>query len=161
MKPFTSLGHHHSLFSRHGGHHSQDDHHHHPRPPISHTEPTGHHSQPMGTVSSSEQGTTAEILHRAFTEVPDYSIASRGFIGGGVPPLESMRGLPSYEEAARGATQEATSVDMDLAAGVAQVCLGSDNTDDSHGVPTDERPSRLEHHSGSAQVDMVPSPVRT
>ncbi|KIM45539.1 hypothetical protein M413DRAFT_442212 [Hebeloma cylindrosporum] len=40
------------------------------------------------------------LLHRALTEVPDYSIASRGFIGG-VPPLSSMRGLPSYEEAAR------------------------------------------------------------
>ncbi|KAF5328618.1 hypothetical protein D9619_011636 [Psilocybe cf. subviscida] len=40
------------------------------------------------------------ILHRAFTEVPDYSIAARGFLGG-VPPLDSMRGLPSYEEAAR------------------------------------------------------------
>ncbi|KAF9542197.1 hypothetical protein CPC08DRAFT_730675 [Agrocybe pediades] len=38
------------------------------------------------------------LLHRALSEVPDYSIASRGFIGG-VPPLSSMRGLPSYEEA--------------------------------------------------------------
>jgi hypothetical protein len=38
------------------------------------------------------------VLHRAFTEVPDYSVASRGFIGG-VPPLTSMRGLPSYAEA--------------------------------------------------------------
>ena len=37
-------------------------------------------------------------VYRAFTAVPDYSIASRGFIGG-VPPLSSMRGLPSYEEA--------------------------------------------------------------
>jgi arrestin-related trafficking adapter 4/5/7 len=39
----------------------------------------------------------SSLLHRAFTEVPDYQVASRGFIGG-VPPLESMRGLPSYEE---------------------------------------------------------------
>lgn len=38
-------------------------------------------------------------IFRAFNLVPDYSIASRGFIGGGVPPLSSMRGLPSYEEA--------------------------------------------------------------
>ncbi|KAF4621110.1 hypothetical protein D9613_000148 [Agrocybe pediades] len=38
------------------------------------------------------------LLHRALSEVPDYSIASRGFIGG-VPPLSSMRGLPSYDEA--------------------------------------------------------------
>ena len=32
-------------------------------------------------------------------EVPDYETASRGFAGGGVPPLTSMRGLPTYEEA--------------------------------------------------------------
>lgn len=37
-------------------------------------------------------------VFRAFNVVPDYSIASRGFIGG-VPPLSSMHGLPSYEEA--------------------------------------------------------------
>lgn len=42
------------------------------------------------------------LWHRAFTEVPDYDVASRGFIGG-VTPLTSMRGLPSYEEAERSA----------------------------------------------------------
>ncbi|PPQ90756.1 hypothetical protein CVT25_010145 [Psilocybe cyanescens] len=45
-----------------------------------------------------QQLTGPALLHRALTEVPDYSIASRGFIGG-VPPLSSMRGLPSYQEA--------------------------------------------------------------
>ncbi|EIW83454.1 hypothetical protein CONPUDRAFT_81390 [Coniophora puteana RWD-64-598 SS2] len=40
------------------------------------------------------------LWHRAFTEVPDYDVAARGFIGG-VPPLSSMQGLPSYEEAGR------------------------------------------------------------
>ncbi|KAF7305976.1 Arrestin-C domain-containing protein [Mycena chlorophos] len=39
-------------------------------------------------------------LQRAYTEVPDYDIAARGFIGG-VPPLSSLQGLPSYEEAER------------------------------------------------------------
>lgn len=34
-----------------------------------------------------------------FSEVPNYETASRGFVGGGVPPLTSMRGLPTYEEA--------------------------------------------------------------
>lgn len=42
------------------------------------------------------------LWHRAFTEVPGYGVASRGFIGG-VTPLTSMRGLPSYEEAERSA----------------------------------------------------------
>jgi hypothetical protein len=43
--------------------------------------------------------TSHSLLHRAFTEVPDYGIASRGFLGG-VTPLETLLGLPSYEEAA-------------------------------------------------------------
>jgi hypothetical protein len=47
----------------------------------------------------SESQDPSSIITRAFSLVPDYSIASRGFIGGGVPPLSSMRGLPSYEEA--------------------------------------------------------------
>ena len=42
--------------------------------------------------------TSQSLLHRAFTVVPDYGIASRGFLGG-VTPLETMQGLPSYEEA--------------------------------------------------------------
>ncbi|KAF7321893.1 Arrestin-C domain-containing protein [Mycena kentingensis (nom. inval.)] len=40
------------------------------------------------------------LLQRAYTEVPDYHVAARGFIGG-VPPLSSSQGLPSYEEAER------------------------------------------------------------
>ncbi|KAK7031450.1 arrestin-C domain-containing protein [Favolaschia claudopus] len=45
------------------------------------------------------------LLHRAFTEVPDYEVALRGFLGG-VPPLSSMHGLPSYDEASRSGTPE-------------------------------------------------------
>ncbi len=40
------------------------------------------------------------LLHRAFTETPDYEVATRGFLGGGLPPLDSFRDLPSYEDAA-------------------------------------------------------------
>ncbi|KAG0694549.1 hypothetical protein DFH29DRAFT_959511 [Suillus ampliporus] len=36
---------------------------------------------------------------------PDYRVASQGFIGG-VPPLSSLAGLPSYEEAAGSGVQE-------------------------------------------------------
>lgn len=43
---------------------------------------------------------SALLLHRAFTETPDYAVAARGFLGG-VPPLTSMEGLPSYEETQR------------------------------------------------------------
>ncbi|KAG5639033.1 hypothetical protein H0H81_007646 [Sphagnurus paluster] len=61
------------------------------------------------TISVPDRVTGTELLHRAFTEVPDYAVASRGFIGG-VPPLSSMQGLPSYEETVR------TSSDGDLSA---------------------------------------------
>lgn len=53
-----------------------------------------------------------ELLHRAFTEVPDYTIASRGFIGG-VPPLTSMQGLPSYDESVRsGSSSNGSETDL-------------------------------------------------
>jgi arrestin-related trafficking adapter 4/5/7 len=41
------------------------------------------------------------LMNGNFNEVPDYNVASRGFLGGGVTPLSSIRGLPSYEEAER------------------------------------------------------------
>ncbi|KAJ7772729.1 hypothetical protein DFH07DRAFT_913614 [Mycena maculata] len=51
--------------------------------------------------------TNPVLLQRAYTEVPDYDVASRGFIGG-VPPLSSTHGLPSYEEAERSQSAPAT-----------------------------------------------------
>jgi hypothetical protein len=116
MKPFASFGHHHSLFSRHGSHHSHDEHH--TGSNTMHPESSTHRPQRSGTTTSSDPLTGVELLHRIFTEVPDYSIASRGFIGG-VPPLESMRGLPSYEEASRETAHRATSSDTDLASSIA------------------------------------------
>ncbi|KAF9446232.1 hypothetical protein P691DRAFT_674036 [Macrolepiota fuliginosa MF-IS2] len=122
MKPFTALSHNHSLFPRHGGHHSHPDPHiHHPRSHLAHEAASaGHHPERPRTVPAPDHVDGAGLLHRMLTEVPDYSIASRGFIGG-VPPLESTRGLPSYEEAeaARGVARRATSSDTDLPVGVA------------------------------------------
>ncbi|EJD52800.1 hypothetical protein AURDEDRAFT_111349 [Auricularia subglabra TFB-10046 SS5] len=40
-------------------------------------------------------------LQAALSAVPDYDTASRGFALGGVPPLSSTAGLPSYDEAQR------------------------------------------------------------
>jgi arrestin-related trafficking adapter 4/5/7 len=54
--------------------------------------------QQQATVPRTVPVTSHTLLHRAFTEVPDYDIASRGFLGG-VTPLETLQGLPSYEEA--------------------------------------------------------------
>ena len=59
-------------------------------------------STPTPTPATTESVPETALWHRAFTEVPDYDAASRGFIGG-VTPLTSMRGLPSYEEAERSA----------------------------------------------------------
>lgn len=115
MKPFTALTHHHSRPPRHGGHSSHhDDHVHHAgRSHTAHVETAA-----PGTVPAPDQLNGAELLHRMFTEVPDYSIASRGFIGG-VPPLESMQGLPSYEEVARETGQAPALNNTSPAAGVA------------------------------------------
>lgn len=44
-----------------------------------------------------EPMTSQEMLHHAFTQVPDYDMASRGFLGGGITPLSSLRDLPTYE----------------------------------------------------------------
>lgn len=64
-----------------------------------------HHQQQIqhgnqSTVQLPDAQSSSALLHRAFTEVPDYGIASRGFLGG-VPPLSSVRDLPSYDEAER------------------------------------------------------------
>ncbi|KAJ7132174.1 hypothetical protein C8R44DRAFT_773240 [Mycena epipterygia] len=56
------------------------------------------------------------LLHRAFTEVPDYEVALRGFLGG-VPPLSSMQGLPSYDEASRSGTPDLSPKHAESAAG--------------------------------------------
>ena len=57
---------------------------------------SGYPSQTASTSTSTSP--LSHTITRAFSLVPDYSIASRGFIGG-IPPLSSMHGLPSYEEA--------------------------------------------------------------
>lgn len=116
MKPFTSLSNTFSLTSRSPSHSNLHAHglaiHSHNSPsmpltPAMHPVRNGtlsasassvnlaslaHHPQPM---------TTPEQLHYAFTEVPDYDMANRGFLGGGITPLSSLQGLPSYDDAAR------------------------------------------------------------
>ena len=64
----------------------------------SHNTPNSGAASPVSHVHQPEPQDPYSRVIRAFSVVPDYSIASRGFIGG-VPPLSSMRGLPSYEEA--------------------------------------------------------------
>ncbi|KAF9236340.1 hypothetical protein BU15DRAFT_50123 [Melanogaster broomeanus] len=107
MKPFTSLTSPGWLASRSNSHSNltslADQNHGSHRP---HSHGHGQSSARTGTGTTPSTGTDAmpenELWHRAFTEVPDYGVASRGFIGG-VTPLTSMRGLPSYEEAEQSA----------------------------------------------------------
>lgn len=74
--------------------------------PVSVPVSASHTSTPTpATIESVPEST---LWHRAFTEVPDYDVASRGFIGG-VTPLTSMRGLPSYEEAERSVNRSSSS----------------------------------------------------
>lgn len=144
MKPFTTISSPFSLNSRSNSHTNL----------ASLTSLTGHgHHSPSNSQSASgaaspqlrpqppplrQQNTSPATLHRAFTEVPDYGIASRGFLGG-VPPLASMQGLPSYEEAER------SSSETDLAARFARAqaqhmslpSLSLPNT------PAGERPRRM------------------
>ncbi|KAI0935259.1 hypothetical protein AcV7_003748 [Taiwanofungus camphoratus] len=116
MRPFTSLGSTFGLASRSASHTNLHGH------ALSHG-PTNTHSPSQAPSAAASTvnllaggagggpGTPAEpqpapltspqLLHRAFTEVPDYDMASRGFLGGGITPLTSLRGLPSYEEAER------------------------------------------------------------
>ncbi|KAI0001271.1 hypothetical protein BJV74DRAFT_766350 [Russula compacta] len=55
-------------------------------------------TMPVSMLPRTVPVTSHALLHRAFTEVPHYDIASRGFLGG-ITPLETLQGLPSYEEA--------------------------------------------------------------
>ncbi|KAJ8590148.1 hypothetical protein M405DRAFT_179992 [Rhizopogon salebrosus TDB-379] len=77
--------------------------HHPPHPPRAATDPgivrffvddlDGGEDESRGVVVDGSTG--ADDVNAA----PDYRVASQGFIGG-VPPLSSLAGLPSYEEAA-------------------------------------------------------------
>ncbi|KAI0358509.1 hypothetical protein OH77DRAFT_1396669 [Trametes cingulata] len=103
MKPFTSLSSTFSLGSRSSSHANlqalQHGH--------GHGQSAGSlHSPPGGGTGTNtpahppEPMTTQEMLHHAFTQVPDYDMASRGFLGGGITPLSSLRDLPTYESVA-------------------------------------------------------------
>lgn len=114
MKPFTSLTSTFSLGSRSHGHTPT----HHPSHSASSSDLASlRHapSQPTTPGVSQDPNSGAGLLHRAFTEVPDYESASRP--GGGLPPLSSLTGLPSYEEAERA---DRSSSDSDLASRFAQ-----------------------------------------
>jgi hypothetical protein len=93
LKSFTPL---------HRNSHSQGHHHPHPIPTRRHSRPsppsqTETQTQPQRTFFLPGSNDTENLLSR----VPSYRISSRGFLGGGPPPLQLYRDLPSYDEAER------------------------------------------------------------
>lgn len=62
---------------------------------------------PMSRSSTSPARTSASLvtatsaLGEYYDAVPEYTFAARGFLGGGITPLSSFRGLPSYDQAQR------------------------------------------------------------
>lgn len=67
-----------------------------------------HSSVPVTATPAAEVAVSiSESGMRALTEVPDYGASASGIIGG-VPPLTSMQGLPSYEEAERSSGHESS-----------------------------------------------------
>lgn len=72
------------------------------RRPISTSASASRTSSPRNTVITLPGTDTTSIDNEvaALSRVPHYAIASRGFLGG-ITPISSLRGLPSYEEASR------------------------------------------------------------
>ncbi|GJJ06429.1 hypothetical protein Clacol_000621 [Clathrus columnatus] len=88
-------------------------------PPSSHTPPSRNISRPILTLNSVSQNNSPRMISATLpnaaddevtllSRVPQYEIASRGFLGG-IMPISSLRGLPSYEEASRLSRTAATS----------------------------------------------------
>lgn len=111
MKPFTSLTSTFSLSGARTGSHAAAF-----SASATGGSPAGGGSGAATPATVPEPMTSQEMLHHAFTQVPDYDMASRGFLGGGITPLSSLRELPTYESvqaemrAARGANGTAGAV---------------------------------------------------
>ncbi|TDL24486.1 hypothetical protein BD410DRAFT_785977 [Rickenella mellea] len=94
MKPHSSL---HPFSRSHFSRaHSDTNTHHHSKAGHRTSGVDGESPRPAVLANPCTTDVTA-LLFRAFTKVPTYDVASRGFQGGGPPPLETMRELPSYE----------------------------------------------------------------
>ncbi|CAE6480515.1 unnamed protein product [Rhizoctonia solani] len=109
MKPFTPFTKTRNAFSsNHSGSHSSA----HATTPGSasgtHT-PASFHANGSGSHTPDEDATSNANVD-PLARVPDYSVASRGFLGGGVTPLS--RDLPSYDQAQQHVTTSASTGDM-------------------------------------------------
>lgn len=100
IRPFTSHHHGNGLFGLSKSSSPLDDNPDVPSPgPSRYRSLTRRVSSPPTLPSSQPFHCASSTLNRSLSEVPNYFVASQGFMGG-VPPLSSLVGLPSYEEAA-------------------------------------------------------------
>ncbi|KAG8815525.1 hypothetical protein FRC18_001457 [Serendipita sp. 400] len=56
-------------------------------------------NSPTSTQTSAVSRATSDYY--SYDLVPEYAFAAQGFLGGGITPLSSFRGLPSYDQAQR------------------------------------------------------------
>ncbi|KAH9942393.1 uncharacterized protein BXZ73DRAFT_97805 [Epithele typhae] len=108
MKPFSSLGSTFTLGSRSGSHANLQA----LAAAVAHGHPAGASGASTPAEAAPVPMTSQEMLHHAFTQVPDYDMASRGFLGGGITPLESVRDLPTYESAVAGGARSFSDGDL-------------------------------------------------
>ncbi|KAF8609014.1 hypothetical protein BDV93DRAFT_519040 [Ceratobasidium sp. AG-I] len=98
MKPFTP-------FTKSKGH-SHANSHGSTTPGSHHASGSGGHTPGTGTHSPGEPVSATSATEETLSRVPDYAVASRGFLGGGVTPLS--RDLPSYDQAQQHTTSAST-----------------------------------------------------
>ncbi|KAH7108033.1 hypothetical protein BKA62DRAFT_680780 [Auriculariales sp. MPI-PUGE-AT-0066] len=123
-----------------------------PPPPL-----PGHGSAPAaGSQNASPPASFDNALQAALSAVPDYRTASRGFAGGGVTPLSSNTGLPSYAEASQSRSER------DLLSEARKLATRRKNTDTAareEGCPGPSRSrsqAENESHSGDGSGSSSP-----
>lgn len=73
-------------------------------PPLPLPRSRGSNSPTSTQTSAATSATTNSTVEYYYDAVPSYAFAAQGFLGGGITPLTSLRGLPSYNEAQRSRT---------------------------------------------------------
>lgn len=93
-------------------------------------------SQPTSRSSTSPpRAPSSSALGEYYDAVPEYAFAARGFLGGGITPLSSFRGLPSYDQAqrSRASSPQSSSVGMNSFASTASAASRGSSTSSGSG----------------------------
>ncbi len=92
-------------------------------------------SASRGSASPTTGATSSSSLGEYYDAVPEYAFAARGFLGGGITPLSSFRGLPSYDQAqrSRASSPQTSSVGMTSVASTASAASQGSSTSSGSG----------------------------